>query len=89
MLPPNAVTGLIDIALLRNKAAAVGITEVTSTPIQAILHTTKIEEQVAARLSEEFGENFIVSVIGAPTYVIRLRGGLKLQDVVARLSKVL
>lgn len=87
--PPKAVTGLIDIALLRSKATKSGITEVTGTPIQAVLHTTGIKEEVAAKLAEEFGDSFTVSVIGAPTYVIRLKNGLKIQDVVARLAKVL
>ena len=87
--PPKSVTGLIDIALLRSKAATAGITEITGTPITTVLHTTHIDEQVAARLSEAFGDSFSMSLIGAPSYVIRLRGGLKTQDVVSRLAKVL
>ena len=87
--PPKSVTGLIDIALLRSKAATAGITEITGTPITTVLHTTHIDEQVAARLSEAFGDSFSMSLIGAPSYIIRLRGGLKMQDVVSRLAKVL
>ena len=87
--PPKSVTGLIDIALLRNKASAAGITEITGTPISTVLHTAGINEQVAAKLSEAFGDSFTVSLIGEPSYVIRLKGGLKTQDVVSRLAKVL
>ncbi len=87
--PPKSVTGLIDIALLRNKASAAGITEITGTPVSTVLHTTHIDEQVAAKLVAAFGDNFTVSLIGTPSYVIKLRGKLKPQEVVATLAKVL
>lgn len=87
--PPKAVIGLINVALLRSKASAAGITEITSTQNAAVLHTVKIDMAVAARLADEFGSSFSVGAIGEPTYVIRLNNGLKLQDAVARLSKIL
>jgi len=87
--PPKSVMGLIHVALLRSKASAVGITEVTSTQNTAVLHTVKIDMEVAAKLAEEFESQFSVSAIGEPAYVIRLNNGLKLQDAVARLSKIL
>ena len=87
--PPKSVMGLINVALLRSKASSAGITEVTSTPTTAVLHTVKIDMDVAAKLSDEFGSQFSVNAIGEPAYVIRLNNGLKLQDAVARLSKIL
>ncbi len=87
--PPRQVLGLIEIALLRSRAAACKITEITGTPITVVLHTAGIDEQTAARLSSEFGDAFSVSAIGEPQYVIRLTGGMKAADVVSRLSKVL
>ncbi len=87
--PPKSVMGLIHVALLRSKASAAGITEVTSTPNTAVLHTVKIDMEVAAKLAEEFESRFSVAAIGEPAYVIRLNNGLKLQDAVARLSKIL
>ncbi len=87
--PPKSVMGLIHVALLRSKASAVGITEVTSTQNTAVLHTVKVDMEVAAKLAEEFESQFSVSAIGEPAYVIRLNNGLKLQDAVARLSKIL
>ncbi len=87
--PPRAVMGLIEIALLRSRAAACGITEITGTPITTVLHTVKIDEETAAKLSAEFQDNFTVSLIGEPQYVIRHSGGMKTADVVSRLSKVL
>lgn len=87
--PPRAVMGLIEISLLRSRASAAGITEITGTPVTAVLHTVKIDEQVAAKLADEFKGAFTLSPSGEPAYIIRLTGGLKIQDVVSRLSKIL
>ena len=81
--------GLIEIALLRSKATAACITEITGTPTTAILHTPKIDMQIAAKLSDEFKSAFTLSTSGAPAYIIRLTNGLKVTDVVAKLSKIL
>ncbi len=87
--PPRAVMGLIEISLLRSRASQAGICEITGTPTTAVLHTPKIDMQTAARLSDEFGSAFTLSSSGSPAYIIRLANGLKLQDVVSRLSKIL
>lgn len=87
--PPKAVMGLINVALLRNKASASGITEITSTPNLVLLHTSKIDMIVAAKLADEFKSAFSVAAVGEPQYVIKLVGTLKVQDVVLRLSKIL
>ena len=87
--PPRAVMGLIEISLLRSRASGAGITEITGTPTTAVLHTVKIDEKVASRLADEFKASFTLSTSGAPAYIIRLANGLKLTDVVSRLSKIL
>ena len=87
--PPKSVMGLIEISLLRSRAAAVGITEITGTPSSTVLHTVKIDMQIAAKLSDEFKNAFTLSSSGKPAYIIKLTGGIKPQDVVSRLSKIL
>lgn len=87
--PPRAVMGLIEISLLRSRASAAGITEITGTPTTAILHTVKIDEKTASKLADEFKSAFTLSTTGSPAYIIRLTNGLKVQDVVSRLSKIL
>lgn len=87
--PPKAVTGLIDIALLRGRAEAAGIAEITGTASAVILHTDKIREQTAAALSSEFGQSFSISAIGEPAYTIRLSRGQKQSDAVTRIAKAL
>ncbi len=87
--PPRAVMGIIEISLLRSKATAACITEITGTPTTAVLHTPKIDMQIAAKLSDEFKSAFTLSSSGEPAYIIRLTNGLKLTDVVSKLSKIL
>ena len=87
--PPRAVMGLIEISLLRSRASKAGITEITGTPNSAVLHTVKIDMQIASKLADEFKNSFTLSSSGEPAYIIRLNGGLKVSDVVTRLSKIL
>ncbi len=87
--PPRAVMGLIEISLLRSRATACGIYEITGTPTSAVLHTTAFNEQTVKRLADEFKSQFTFSTTGDPAYVIRLTNGLKVADVVSRLSKIL
>ena len=87
--PPRAVMGLIEISLLRSRASKAGITEITGTPNSAVLHTVKIDMQIASKLADEFKNSFTLSSSGEPAYIIRLNGGLKVSDVVSRLSKIL
>lgn len=87
--PPKSVMGLIEISLLRSRASNAGITEITGTPTAAVLHTVKIDMQIASKLADEFKNNFTVSASVKPAYTIRLTNGLKVSEVVSRLAKVL
>lgn len=87
--PPRAVMGLIEVSLLRSRASAAGITEIVGTPNTAVLRTVKLDETVASKLADEFKSAFTLSTSGEPAYVIRLVNGLKVADVVSRLSKIL
>ncbi len=87
--PPAPVMGLIRVALLRNQAAAAGITEITNTPDRALLHATAPNPKVMAVLSGAFGGQFSVLAENETIYVIRLQKGQKLADVVEKLAHVL
>ncbi len=87
--PPKSVMGLIDIAILRNKAAASDIAEITGTGNTAVLHINSIKPDVMAKLSEYFGNRFMLSVTGKPVYTIKLKSGQKMSDLVAEMSKAL
>ncbi|MBR7133409.1 MAG: transcription-repair coupling factor [Clostridia bacterium] len=87
--PPISVMGLIDIAILRNKAAAADIAEITGTANTAILNINSIRPDVMAKLSAHFGSRFMLNATGKPVYTIRLNKGQKMSELVAELGKAL
>ncbi len=87
--PPEAVMGLINIALIRNKAAMAGITEITENASGAVLKTDKLRREVGKKLSDEFKDAFTVSSFGQPAYIIKLKKGERAASLIKRLSKVL
>lgn len=87
--PPQSVMGLIDVAILRNKAADAKIAEITGTANSVILHINSIQPEVMAKLSAYFGSRFMLNASGKPVYNVRLNKGQKLVDLVAELGKAL
>lgn len=87
--PPTAVMGLIDIALLRNRAAAAGIHEITGTANTVVLHTVAISPETVKKLSDGFGARFTLATSGDPAYIIRTSAGEKTATVVSQLVKFL
>ena len=87
--PPETVMGLIDIAILRNKAANAKITEITGTNNTAILHISSISPDVLNKLSEHFKNRFSLNATGKPVYTIRLLKGQSMGEFVSELSKIL
>ena len=87
--PPNSVMGLIDIAILRNKAAAAKIAEITGTANTVILHINSIQPEVMAKLSAYFGNRFMLNAADKPIYTVRLNKGQKMSDLVAELGNAL
>ena len=87
--PPSSVMGLIDIAVLRNKAAAADIAEITGTTNTAILHINSIKPEVMSRLSAHFGNRFMLNAAGKPVYTIRLSKGQNMSALVSELGKAL
>ena len=88
--PPRAVMGLIDIALLRGKAAAAGISEITGTPDgRARLAVTRTDPEVISLLSAAFGPRFSILASGAPAYQIKLAKGQRMNGLINELGKAL
>ena len=87
--PPQAVMGLIDVAILRSKAAAADICEITGTSNTAILHINSIKPEAVAKLSEHFGARFSLNAASTPVYTVRLKAGQKMADLAAELAKAL
>ena len=89
--PPRSVMGLIDIALLRGKAASAGISEITGTPNGcARLTVSRTDPEVIILLSGAFGSRFSVIESGEDTvYQIKLAKGQRMSGLTAELGKVL
>lgn len=87
--PPQAVMGLIDVAILRSKAAAADICEITGTSNTAILHINSIKPEAVAKLSEHFGGRFSLNAASTPVYTVRMQAGQKMADLAAELAKAL
>lgn len=87
--PPQAVIGLINIAILRNKAANAKIAEITGNGNTAILHINSIEPETVHKLTEYFGNRFMLNATGKPVYTVRLKKGQKMSQLVAELGKAL
>ncbi len=68
-LPP-AVNGLIKVALLRNRAAALGITAVEYRMGSMKLYPTALDMQLAGLLSAKFSVRFAISAGSKPSYGI-------------------
>ena len=87
--PPQAVMGLIDVAILRSKASAADICEITGNANTAILHINSIKPEAVAKLSEHFGSRFSLNAASTPVYTVRMQAGQKIADLAAELGKAL
>lgn len=87
--PPAPVMGLIRIALLRSRAAANGITEIKDTNSGIALVTGGINKDTADKLSAALGDDFAISFIGGPAYVVRVRNGERTEAVLEKISSAL
>ena len=75
--------------VLRSKAAAADICEITGNANTAILHINSIKPEAVAKLSEHFGSRFSLNAASTPVYTVRMRAGQKMSDLAAELAKAL
>ncbi len=87
--PPKAVMGLIDIAILRNKAANNKIAEITANGDVAVLKINSINADTMHKLSEKYGNRFRLNVTDKPVYTIKLLKNQNLSDFVGELINAL
>ena len=83
---PASVQGLIDVSRIRNRAAALGITEISQRGDSLLLFLPRIDPNVIGTLSRFMRSRVMVSAAGARPYLtVRMRG----QDAVSVLNEVL
>ena len=87
--PPKSVMGLVDIALLRNRAASLGITEIVNGKNAVVLHIKSFNSELIEKLSSAFKDRFSIGATGSPTLSIRLKPGENMNSLVSALTKAL
>ncbi|MDE5564914.1 MAG: transcription-repair coupling factor, partial [Oscillospiraceae bacterium] len=70
--PPKAIVGLIKVSLLRNSAAAMGITEITQRSGSMQFYIEQPEPQQIAALSAKYGRRILFSCMEKPYIGVKL-----------------
>ena len=70
--PPAAVQGLVDVALLRNMAAAVGIREIKQQENALLLYPEKLDMALGMRLNAALPGRVMISAGGKPYYAVKI-----------------
>lgn len=78
--PPTAVQGLIDVALLRNMAAALHIYEVKQQTDTLLLYQRKLDMEVGARMTAAMKGRVMISAGAKPYFAVKIQKGLTALD---------
>ncbi|HAN44105.1 MAG TPA: transcription-repair coupling factor, partial [Ruminococcaceae bacterium] len=73
--PPAAVKGLVDVALVRNTAAQLGITEIRERDDSIILYLTQINLQNASNLASRLKGRVLVNAGAKPYISVKMKKG--------------
>ncbi len=78
--PPEAVQGLVEVALLRNMAVAAGIAEVKQQPNAILLYPLALDMPKAMALSAALKGRMLISAGAKPYYTVKVPKGLTALD---------
>ncbi len=70
--PPKAVQGLVDVALLRNTAAAMGIREVKEMQDAVLLYPNRLDMELGARMNSQLKGRVMISAGSKPYYAVKI-----------------
>lgn len=73
--PPKAVLGLIDVAMLRNKAAKLGIYEIVHGKNAIILKVEQVNAAQIEKINSAFGSRAVLSAADKPYYTVSAKTG--------------
>ena len=73
--PPEPVRGLIDIALLRNMAAEIGIYEIKQQHSSLLLYMRALDMQTASRISSALKGRALISAGAKPYLTVKIKTG--------------
>ena len=78
--PPMAIQGLIEIALLRNMAAAAGITEVKQQMDTVLLYPKRLDLERGKKLTSALIGRVMINAGAKPYYAVKVKKGLTSLD---------
>lgn len=87
--PPEAVQGLIEVALLRNMAANVGVYEIKQSGDTLLLYQRVLDLQAGARLSSALAGRVMISAGSKPYLAIKEKAGLSSLETLREALQVL
>ncbi len=70
--PPRAVQSLVDVALLRNMAAALGISDIKEQQNSLLLYTPRLDLALGSRLTAALKGRVMISAAGKPYYAVKI-----------------
>lgn len=87
--PPKSVIGLIEIALLRRKAAALGIYEITENEKCFVLKVNAVTGEQVDKLMPKFGKRIVLRAEDKPYYEILLNKNQTRQQLIEEIAEAL
>ncbi len=87
--PPKVVMGLIDIAILRNKAIAADIYEIVKEGNNVVLRMSAVNQQTFAKLAEAFSDRMRILSGETPSVALSIKKGQSLIATVNEIVKAL
>lgn len=87
--PPKVVLGLIDIALLRNKSAKIGIYEIAHGKDAIILKVEQVNAEQIEKITSAFGGRAVLSAGDKPFYTVAAKKGQKTEALIYEIAAAL
>ncbi len=87
--PPKAVLGLIDVALLRNKAAKIGIFEIVHGKNAIVLKVEALNAEQVEKITTAFGPRAVISGNDKPIYTVAANKGQSTQALIYEIAAAL
>jgi transcription-repair coupling factor (superfamily II helicase) len=85
--PPAAVQGLVDVALLRGQASAMGFNEITQKGSNLLFFPERLDMTMVATLAERLKGRVMVSAGAQPYITVRMNKGQKPVDAMREVLK--
>lgn len=87
--PPAEITGLIDVSLLRNRAAVLGITEINQRADKMYFYITSPTQEQVTRLAEQFRGKIIFNSLKKPYIAVTMPKDMKPIDLMEKVIEAM